>query len=59
MITYPFPTHIQSLMDKLDHDLHYALVHEGKMRVEDITNYEDVKAAITQQLESLRDVPNR
>lgn len=46
-------------MDKLDHDLHYALVHEGKMRVEDITNYEDVKAAITQQLESLRDVPNR
>ena len=51
--------HSQGLIDKLDHDLHYALVHEGKMRVEDITNYEDVKASIAQQLEALRDIPNR
>ena len=53
-LSYP-----QALIDKLDADLHYAIVHEGKMRVEDITNYDEVKAAILVKLEALRDVPNR
>lgn len=29
------------------------------MRVEDITNYDEVRAAILEKLEALRNVPNR
>lgn len=49
----------QGLIERLDRDLHYALVHEGNMKVEDIVNYEEVKQAIATQLESLATIPNR
>lgn len=49
----------QGLIDRLDRDLGYAIRHEGKMAVEDVLNYEDVKGAITAQLASLRDNPTR
>ena len=33
---------VQTLLDKLDGDLAYALKHDGKMAVEDCANYEEV-----------------
>ena len=56
---YPTPPPSQGLLDKLDADLHYAIVHEGKQRVEDMVNYDEVRAAIAEKLESLHTVPNR
>ncbi|GAX75625.1 hypothetical protein CEUSTIGMA_g3069.t1 [Chlamydomonas eustigma] len=53
------PAAVKALMDKLDHDLHYAIVHEGKMNVEDIANYDAVREDIMDQLQALHDVPNR
>ena len=55
----PPPPVPQGLLDKLDADLHYAIVHEGKQRVEDMVNYDEVRAAIAEKLESLHTVPNR
>ena len=55
----PLPPVPQGLLDKLDADLHYAIVHEGKQRVEDMVNYDEVRAAIAEKLESLHTVPNR
>eukprot|EP00878_Enallax_costatus_P014648 GHUV01015324.1.p1 GENE.GHUV01015324.1~~GHUV01015324.1.p1 ORF type:complete len:660 (+),score=216.28 GHUV01015324.1:148-1980(+) len=52
-------TAYQGLIDCLDRDLQYAIIHEGKWKLEDVENYEEVKAAITEQLEALRDAPNR
>ena len=34
-------------------------MHEGKQRVEDMVNYDEVRAAIAEKLESLHTVPNR
>lgn len=52
-------TAYQGLIDCLDRDLQYAIIHEGKWKLEDVENYEEVKADITEQLEALRDAPNR
>ena len=49
----------QELIDKLDEDLRYAIEVEGKMAMEDVGNYEEVRDAIRAQLEELRDTPNR
>ena len=49
----------QDLIDRLDTDLAYAIRTEGKMEVEDITNYQEVRGEIQEALEGLRDVPNR
>ena len=50
---------MQGLLDTLDRDLQYCITVEAKMKVEDVVNYSDVRAAIAQGLEALRDVPNR
>eukprot|EP00798_Chlamydomonas_sp_ICE-L_P017971 gene17971-24376_t len=53
------PQGYQGLLDKLDRDIKYAIEVEAKMKLEDITNFDEVKAQIASELESLRDVPNR
>lgn len=42
------PSHwwLQQLIDHLDRDLHYAIVEEGKMGLDSVTNYDDVKEEI-------------
>eukprot|EP00775_Hariotina_reticulata_P007932 gene7932-8128_t len=49
----------QGLIDCLDRDLGYAITHEAGWQLSDVVNYDDVKAAITEQLDALRDAPNR
>jgi DNA polymerase epsilon subunit 1 len=53
------PEAYQQLIDHLDRDLHYAIVEEGKMGLDSVTNYNDVKEEIKHKLEILRDAPNR
>lgn len=53
------PLAYQQLIDNLDRDLQYAIKVEGKMDLDSVINYEEVKNDIKRQLESLRDVPNR
>lgn len=53
------PSAYQQLLDNLDRDLQYAIKVEGKMDLDSVINYNDVKNDIMQQLEALRDVPNR
>ena len=49
------------LLDNLDRDLGYALVHEAKWGAgqEDAANYAAVREAIAAKLTALRDAPNR
>jgi DNA polymerase epsilon subunit 1 len=49
----------QGLIDNLDRDLGYAIKHDGGWELGDAENYDEVKAAITEKLEALRDAPNR
>ncbi|CAL8464190.1 g3725 [Coccomyxa elongata] len=49
----------QELIDSLDDDLRYAIEVEGKLAMEDVENYEEVRDAIKEALEGLRDTPNR
>ncbi|KAK9126454.1 hypothetical protein Scep_015300 [Stephania cephalantha] len=53
------PTGYQLLIDNLDRDLQYAISVEGKMDVEMVLNYEEVKNAINEKLVKLRDEPIR
>ena len=50
---------MQELLDSLDSDLKYVIEVEGKLSLDDIDNYAEVRAEIAQGLENLRDVPNR
>lgn len=50
---------LQELLDSLDADLKYVIEVEGKLSMEDIENYDEVRAEIAAGLENLRDVPNR
>ncbi|KAF9594988.1 hypothetical protein IFM89_035761 [Coptis chinensis] len=49
----------EQLINNLDRDLQYAIKVEGKMDVESVSNYDDVKNAIMEKLISLRDEPVR
>jgi len=49
----------QRLLDKLDGDLTYAITQEAKWDVEDVSNYDQMRAQIAAKLEDLRDHPNR
>ena len=51
--------HMQELLDSLDADLRYVIEVEGKLSMEDVENYDEVRAEIARGLEDLRDVPNR
>ncbi|XP_068664091.1 DNA polymerase epsilon catalytic subunit A-like isoform X2 [Aristolochia californica] len=47
------------LIGNLDRDLQYAIRVEGKMEMESISNYDDVRNAIMEKLVMLRDEPLR
>ncbi|KAL0812788.1 hypothetical protein Bca101_069231 [Brassica carinata] len=47
------------LIDNLDRDLEYAITVEGKMRMDSVSNYDEVKEKIKEKLEKLRDYPIR
>ncbi|KAK7271283.1 hypothetical protein RJT34_27054 [Clitoria ternatea] len=49
----------QKLIDNLDRDLHYSIEVEGKMDLESVANYDEVKNAIMEKLVKLKDVPIR
>ncbi|KAI4373579.1 hypothetical protein MLD38_011693 [Melastoma candidum] len=53
------PLAYQQLINNLDRDLQYAIKVEGKMDLESVCNYEEVKDAIEQKLMRLRDLPTR
>ena len=50
---------LQELLDSLDADLRYVIEVEGKLSMEDIENYDEVREEIAAGLADLRDVPNR
>jgi DNA polymerase epsilon subunit 1 len=47
------------LIDELDAALIFCILEEFKISLEDVTNYDDVKAQIQASLEELRDSPKR
>ncbi|XP_020973386.1 DNA polymerase epsilon catalytic subunit A isoform X3 [Arachis ipaensis] len=49
----------EQLINNLDRDLQYAIRVEGKMDLESVSNYDEVKNAIMEKLSKLRDVPIR
>jgi DNA polymerase epsilon subunit 1 len=53
------PETCQKLIDNLDRDLEFALEVEGKLKREDVSNYEHVKQAITDELTALKNKPIR
>ncbi|XP_051120943.1 DNA polymerase epsilon catalytic subunit A-like [Andrographis paniculata] len=53
------PGAYEQLLDNLDRDLQYAIKVEGKMDIESVTNYDEVKNAIKEKLVKLRDEPIR
>ncbi|KAG1384872.1 hypothetical protein G6F61_000060 [Rhizopus arrhizus] len=53
------PSAAQELIDQLDHALKFTIEVEEKKKIEDIANYEEIKQAIVQKLEALRDKPIR
>ncbi|KAI8587396.1 hypothetical protein BDZ88DRAFT_240684 [Geranomyces variabilis] len=53
------PDAFQELIDEIDAALKFSIVTEGQMAMEDVTNYDDIKAHIIEALIDLRDTPNR
>ncbi|KAI9829581.1 MAG: DNA polymerase epsilon catalytic subunit [Sarea resinae] len=53
------PSAIDELLNDLDAALHFSIVVEEKKSLEDVTNYEEVKAQISEKLLSLKETPNR
>uniref|UniRef100_J3LD65 DNA polymerase epsilon catalytic subunit n=1 Tax=Oryza brachyantha TaxID=4533 RepID=J3LD65_ORYBR len=53
------PAAYEQLIVNLDRDLQYAISVEGKLDIDSVTNYDEVKDAIKQKLVSLRDHPTR
>ncbi|XP_073284696.1 DNA polymerase epsilon catalytic subunit A-like [Primulina huaijiensis] len=53
------PTAYKQLLDNLDRDLQYAIRVEGKMNLESVLNYDEVKNSIMEKLVTLRDEPIR
>ncbi|EEP81978.1 DNA polymerase epsilon [Uncinocarpus reesii 1704] len=52
-------TAVDELLRDLDAALTFSITVEEKKSLEDVTNYEDVKAQIAERLLNLRDTPNR
>jgi DNA polymerase epsilon subunit 1 len=55
----PQLTSVLQLIDQLDAALTFCITEESKAKLEDVTNYETVKAEIQTALEALRDEPHR
>ncbi|AQK71203.1 DNA polymerase epsilon catalytic subunit A [Zea mays] len=53
------PLAYEQLIGNLDRDLHYVIAVEGKLDIDSVTNYDEVKDAIEQKLVALRDHPIR
>ncbi|XP_010242612.1 PREDICTED: DNA polymerase epsilon catalytic subunit A-like [Nelumbo nucifera] len=53
------PSSYEQLIRNLDRDLQYAIRVEGKMEMESVSNYDEVKDAIMEKLVKLRDEPIR
>ncbi|TPX58573.1 DNA-directed DNA polymerase [Powellomyces hirtus] len=53
------PEAFQQLIDEIDAALRFSIVVEGDLALNDVVNYDEVKAQIIESLESLRDIPNR
>ncbi|KAF8518703.1 hypothetical protein BU17DRAFT_90783 [Hysterangium stoloniferum] len=53
------PEAVQQLIDQLDAALTFCIVEESQMPLENVTNYDEVKAKIQIALEELRDNPIR
>ncbi|KAF3455292.1 hypothetical protein FNV43_RR05740 [Rhamnella rubrinervis] len=53
------PSAYEQLINNLDRDLQYAIKVEGKMELESVSNYDEVKNAILEKLLRLRDEPIR
>ncbi|TFK37082.1 hypothetical protein BDQ12DRAFT_736481 [Crucibulum laeve] len=53
------PSAVQQLIDDLDSALAFCIVEESKSSLDQVTNYEEVKTAITAALEVMRDNPKR
>lgn len=61
-IEYKFdlkPSAFQMLIDNIDRDLTFAIEVEGGIDRNTITNYDEIRCQIIEQLEMLRDRPNR
>lgn len=53
------PSAIQTLIDQLDAALKFSIIVEGNLDLEDVENYDEVKAEIIGFLKDLRDTPMR
>ncbi|KAK0199787.1 hypothetical protein DFS33DRAFT_1388090 [Desarmillaria ectypa] len=53
------PAAVQQLIDELDAALTFCIVEESKSSMDDVTNYDEVKAEIQAALEVMRDHPKR
>ncbi|WVR03512.1 DNA polymerase epsilon catalytic subunit A [Kwoniella sp. DSM 27419] len=53
------PSACQQLIDDLDAALKFSLIEEGNVKLEDVTNYDEVKGQIQSALELMRDNPVR
>ncbi|KAN0061615.1 DNA polymerase epsilon catalytic subunit [Thecaphora frezii] len=53
------PEAVQKLIDDLDAALKFSIVEEGKLSLDDVTNYDEVKSKIQSMLEVMRDAPLR
>ena len=61
-IAYNFavdPTAIDELLNDLDAALKFSIEVEEKKKMEDVTNYEEIKAEIVEKLMQLKNTPNR
>ncbi|KAJ1668343.1 DNA polymerase epsilon catalytic subunit [Coemansia sp. RSA 1813] len=53
------PEGLQQLLDELDRALKFSIEVEGKLSMDDIENYDEVRGQIAAKLEDLRDKPVR
>ncbi|EPY23237.1 DNA polymerase epsilon catalytic subunit [Strigomonas culicis] len=53
------PETYQGLIDDVDNALRFTLEVENEVKVEEVTNYDEIRAAVVQQLTGLRDHPRQ
>ncbi|KAI8621364.1 hypothetical protein BC830DRAFT_1094766 [Chytriomyces sp. MP71] len=53
------PAAYQQLIDEIDQALEFSVVKEHGLRIEDVSNYEEVREKIVRALMDLRDEPNK
>ncbi|KAJ3294019.1 DNA polymerase epsilon catalytic subunit [Borealophlyctis nickersoniae] len=53
------PEAFQQLLNEVDAALRFSIIEEGGLKMEDVTNYEEVRSEIVRALENLRDTPRR